>query len=235
MLLTNLASVLVGFSMYGNMLSTTQLLQMPTFSGYGFGLSVLTAGLCMLPSGLAMVLFSPVSARITRTFGARITLIVGAMVLALGYIARVFLTYALWQIVFGALVVSIGTAIAYAAMPTLIMAAVPITETASANGLNSLLRAIGTSSASAAVAAILTGTVMRVGGHVLPTLDAFKHIFWICAIAALLSALVAAFLPNPRTAVKRPPAQSPRPQTSWSRARSPRPGSRRSARRWSPS
>lgn len=195
-LLTNVASVLVGFSMYGNMLSTTQLLQLPQRTGFGFGLDVLQAGLAMVPGGLMMVVLSPASAAITRRWGGRTTLITGALVLAGGYVLRVFLVDQLWQIVVGAMLVSAGTAIAYAAMPTLIMASVPISETASANGLNSLLRAVGTSSASAVVAMILTSTVTSLGDVSLPTLDAFKDIFWVCALAALVSALVAAFLPS---------------------------------------
>ncbi|WP_434621699.1 MFS transporter [Arthrobacter sp. A5] len=195
-LLTNIASILVGFSMYANMLSTTQQLQMPKVSGYGFELSVVIAGLCMVPSGLAMVALAPISAMITKRFGAKTTLIVGALVLAVAYVARVFLTREVWMIIVGAIVVSMGTAIAYAAMPTLIMRSVPITETASANGLNSLLRAVGTSTASATVAAILTSVVMDHNGMSLPTLDAFKFIFWFAAVAALLSVGVTVFIPK---------------------------------------
>ncbi|HET6626731.1 MAG TPA: MFS transporter [Nocardioidaceae bacterium] len=195
-LLTNCASVLVGFAMYGNMLSTTQLLQIPKATGYGFGLSVLDAGLSMLPAGLAMVAMAPVTATITRRYGAKVSLIVGALILAAGYIARVFMISDLWQIIFGAAVVSIGTAVAYAAMPTLIMAAVPITETAAANGLNTLLRAIGTSTSSASVAALLTASTIEVAGLRQPTVDAFQHIFWIAAFAALASAAVAVALPG---------------------------------------
>ncbi len=195
-LLTNMASILVGFSMYANMLSTTQQLQMPKISGYGFELSVVVAGLCMVPSGLAMVALAPISAAITKRFGAKTTLIVGALVLAVAYVARVFLTSEIWMIIVGATVVSMGTAIAYAAMPTLIMRSVPITETASANGLNSLLRAVGTSTASATVAAVLTSVTLKVGPVTLPQLDAFKDIFWFAAIAALLSIGVTAFIPK---------------------------------------
>ena len=65
---------------------------MPEITGYGFGLSVFAAGLCMLPTGLAMVALAPVSAWITKRFGARVTLIIGALVLAGGYVARVYLT-----------------------------------------------------------------------------------------------------------------------------------------------
>ncbi|WP_394940240.1 MFS transporter [Psychromicrobium sp. YIM B11713] len=194
-LLTNIASLLVGFSMYANMLATTQLLQLPEGSGFGFGLAVTVAGLCMVPSGLAMVAFAPISAGLTKRFGAKTTLIIGVSVLALSYVARVFLTGEVWMVILGATAVSVGTAIAYAAMPTLIMRAVPITETASANGLNSLLRAVGTSTASAVIAAILTGLVTQHGGVSMPTLNAFTTVFWLAAIAALAAIAVAVFIP----------------------------------------
>lgn len=199
-MLTNLTSLLVGFSMYGNMLTTTQLLQLPEATGFGFGMSVLGAGICMIPSGIAMLVFSPISARITARFGGRVTLLIGAMVMAGAYVCRVLLVSHLWQVVVGALLVSVGTALCYSAMPTLIMSAVPITETASANGFNTLLRSIGTSSSSAAVAALLTSSVIQLGGESLPSLVAFKHIFWLSAAAALAAALVSAFLPAARPA-----------------------------------
>lgn len=198
-LLTNIASLLVGFAMYGNMMSTTQQLQMPKATGYGFGLSLVASGVAMLPGGLAMVALSPVSATITRRFGARTTLIAGSMTLCLAYAMRVFLTGAVWQVILGATLCSSGTALAYAAMPTLIMRAVPITETASANGLNTLLRSIGTSTSSAAVAAILTNISFTMGGQHIPKLDAFKTVFVVTSLAALASALVAAVVPNPKT------------------------------------
>lgn len=206
-LLTNVASILVGFSMYANNLSTTQQLQMPKISGYSFELGVMAAGLCMIPAGLAMVFFAPVSANITKRFGAKITLIVGGTVLALAYIARVFLTGSIALIIISAAVVSIGTAIAYSAMPMLIMRSVPITETASANGLNSLLRSVGTSTSSAVVAAMLTSMVIPSGpGEGLPSIDAFKNIFWLAALAAVAAAAAAAFIPRrgakPETALR---------------------------------
>ena len=197
-LLTNIASVLVGFAMFGNLLATTQQLQLPVSTGYGFGLTVVAAGLYMLPSSVAMVVFAPVSAGITRRSGAKTTLVIGCVLLAAGYVARVFLTGAIWQVVLGATIVSVGTAIGYAAMPTLIMRAVPITETASANGLNTLLRAVGTSTASAAVAAVLSSVTIDVGTVTLPSLDAFQDIFWIAAIASLVAAAVALALPSPQ-------------------------------------
>lgn len=204
-LMTNVASLLIGFAMFANMLLTTQQLQLPAATGYGFGLNVITAGLCMVPSGLAMVIFAPVSGRIIRVFGGKSALIAGAVVMIVGYVSRVFFYDSIAWVIIGSTVVSVGTAIAYAAMPTLIMGVVPITETASANGLNSLVRSIGTSTSSAAVAAALTSVSMTVGAVQLPSFDAFKDVFWLAALAAAASVAATVFIPK-ATAARRPSA-----------------------------
>lgn len=203
-LFTNLASLLIGFAMFANMLLTTQQLQLPAATGYGFELNVIAAGMCMIPSGLAMVVFAPLSGRIIQIFGGKVALIAGASVMIVGYVGRVFYYDSIAWVIVGSTVVGIGTAIAYAAMPTLIMGAVPITETASANGLNTLVRAIGTSTSSAAVAAVFTSVTMTVGDTRLPSFEAFKDIFWIAALAATASALAAVLIPRKALVLRAP-------------------------------
>src|SRR5690606_13183600 len=92
---------------------------------------------------------------------------------------------------------SLGTAIAFAAMPILIMRSVPITETASANGLNTLVRAIGTSSASAVVAAVFSAFTVTVGPAEVPSLAAYQLMFWLGTAGALGGALITAFIRRP--------------------------------------
>jgi MFS family permease len=206
-LITNLIAVLVGYSMYSNLLSTIQQLQMPDTAGYGFGLSVMAAGLCMVPTGLAMVIFTPLSALSSRRYGAKTALIIGSLVSAAGYLGRLSLTEQLWMVMFGAAVIGVGNAIAYAAMPTLIMGSVPAAVTAAANGLNTVLRVIGTAVGSAAVAVLLVSTTLTVDGTKYPSFQAFGHIFWIAGAAALTAALLASILPRPRRASAGNPAQ----------------------------
>lgn len=206
-LMTNIASLLIGFAMFANMLLTTQQLQLPTATGYGFQLNVITAGLCMVPSGLAMVVFAPVSGGIIRRFGGKTALMTGACVMIAGYVGRVFFHDSITVVVIGSTVVSVGTAIAYAAMPTLIMGAVPITETASANGLNSLVRSIGTSTSSAAVAAVLTSVTMTLGPVRAPSFAAFQDVFWMAALASAASVLAAIAIPQ--AAAHRPAVPAP--------------------------
>ena len=62
------------------------------------------------------------------------------------------------------MLLSIGTALCFSAMPTLIMNWVPVTETASANSLNALLRTIGTSTCAAIGGTFLAAFTVDVGG-----------------------------------------------------------------------
>lgn len=198
-LLTNAASVLVGFAMFANFLTSAQQVQMPASSGYGFGLSVTATGLAMLPAGILMVLMAPVAASLIRRFGPRAVLITGAVVIAVGFISRALLYGSVTEVMVTSGIASLGTALAFAAMPTLIMRAVPITETASANGLNTLLRSIGTSSASAMVAAVFAATMVTMpSGELAPAFTGYQVVFWSGAAAALGGALIAAFIRRPQ-------------------------------------
>jgi MFS family permease len=195
-LITNIASVLVGFAMYANMLSSTQFLEMPTASGYGFGLTVSHAGLLILPASFSMVIMAPVAARITNVYGPKITFILGGLLLGVGYILRMFFMASPWQITMGAIVVSLGTMASMSAAPNIIMRSVPITETAAANGLNNVVRNVGMSISSAAVAAFLTGLTFVVGSQVFPDRMAFIYVYIAAGICGFAGAVVAMFLPK---------------------------------------
>ncbi|MDP2288902.1 MAG: MFS transporter [Actinomycetota bacterium] len=196
-MLTNIATFVVGISMYANILTSTQMLEMPTSTGYGFGLTVFQSGLVLLPSAAAMVGMAPVGARIVTQFGPKRAMLVGCLILAAGYAYRYYFVSSVWEIAVGAIIVSGGTMIAFSAAPNIIMRVVPISETSAANGLNNVMRTMGTSVSSAAVAAILTGITLQVaGGAVLPQLAAFQLVYIGAAIAALIAAFVAWFLPR---------------------------------------
>jgi len=193
-LLVNVASVLCGFAMYVNLLVTTQLLQLPTSTGYGLGLDILHAGLWLAPTALVFGSMAPASAYLIRRIGPLTALLAGSLVMAAAYAARAFATHRLWQIVLGEMLVAVGVSMTFAAMPNLITRAVPATETASANGLNTLLRSVGTSMSSATVAAIATATAMHVGGLTYPRFGAHIAAFWLAGAAAALSAVLGVVL-----------------------------------------
>lgn len=194
--LSHVAALLAGFAFYANTLVTAQLVQAPAATGYGLGLSIVATGLCLLPSGIVMLLLSPVSARISAARGPRITLALGAAVIAAGYAVRIADSRELWMIIAGATVVAIGTTLAYSALPTLILRAVPPEQTASANGVNVLMRTIGQAGSSAAVAAVLVHHTSPVDGAPVPTLHGYLLAFAMAGAVALVAAAAALCIPG---------------------------------------
>lgn len=196
---TNLGSILIGFAMFAGFLVTTPVLQAPVGTGYGFGLSLVVAGLALLPIGGAMAVFSPVSARLSRRYGPRSTLVTGAIVLIAGNLAMASLPSTLVLVMAAAALTAVGAALAYSALPLLIMDAVPPTETAAANSLNTLMRMLGTSSCSAVVAAVASGLTATVAGVTLPSAAAYTVVFLAAAGAAAAAAVIAALTPRATT------------------------------------
>jgi cyanate permease len=195
LLLTNVASLCVGFALFAILIGTASYVQAPPASGYGFGSSIVVSGLCLLPSGLAMLALSPVSALMSRRFGPKVTLCTGALVIAAGFLLRIVLTGQLWEVIVGTTLAGAGTGIA--AMPALINLAALRDELAAANGLNSLSRAVGSSLASAVGGTVLASSVVLLGPVALPSLTAYRILFALCAGAAILGAIVALLVPRP--------------------------------------
>lgn len=195
LLLTNVASVCVGFALFASLIGTASYVQAPEASGYGFGSSVLVSGLCLLPSGIAMILLSPVSAKLSVRFGPKVTLALGSGVIAVGFLGRILFTGSLWEVVVFTTVAGAGTGIAYAAMPSLVLRAAPSSELAAANGLNTLARSVGSSLASAIGGTLLAASTLTLGTTVLPSLTAYRVLFAACAGAAVLGAVIALLIP----------------------------------------
>ncbi|MGB0099219.1 MAG: MFS transporter [Nocardioides sp.] len=195
-LMTNIAALAIGFGMMAQAIVVPQLLQLPEETGYGLGQTILQAGLWMAPGGLMMMLFAPVSSRLIRGIGAKHTLMIGAAVLGAGYLVAFFLMAAPWQLLVASCVASAGVGIGYAAMPTLILDAVPVREAASAVGLNSLMRSAGTTIAAAVMGTVLTSSTNTFGGFEVPTLGAFQACFAAGALAAFLGVAITATIPR---------------------------------------
>lgn len=195
-LVTNLASLVFAFAMFAMSLVLPQLLQLPAATGYGLGKSLLVTGLVLVPSGLVMMVISPLSARISKARGPKTTLMAGAVVVAAGYgLGAVFMSE-IWQLVGVSALIGAGIGFAYGAMPALIMAAVPVSETAAANSLNTLMRAIGTSVSSAVAGVILAHMTVSFGPATVPAQDGFRLIMALGSGAALVALAIAAFIPG---------------------------------------
>lgn len=195
-LLTNLASLFLTIGTFVNLLITTQQVQAPPESGYGFGLTALEGGLVMLPAGLVIILMAPFTGRMLNRWGGKTVLAAGCAVMLMAYATRVFAMDSIPAIIAQATVVGVGTGLSFAAMPTLIMASVPPSESAAANGINSLVRAVSMSLTSALVALLFATSSLQISGHIFLTREGLQTLFAITAACAGLGAILAAVIPT---------------------------------------
>ncbi|MGW3160795.1 MFS transporter [Streptomyces sp. NPDC001089] len=206
-LLTNLAAFMLGIAFYVITLVLPQLLQLPTSTGHGLGQSMVVAGLCVAPIGIMMILVTPVYARILATWGPKTAMIIGMIVMVIGYGAGIGLMNAVWQTVAVAVVVGAGIGLAYSSLPALIVRAVDQTQTGAANGMNTLTRSVGTSMSSALTGMVLAHTSQRSGSLIVPSISGFRIAFGIAIGALLGGLLLAGFLPSARAADHGPGAR----------------------------
>ena len=177
--LTNTYSLMLGFGMMANTLLVSYQLQMPTSTGYGHGLDAFSATLAMLPGGLVSAAISPIGGTLINRFGSRTMLIVGATIVA--------------AIIIGSCTLSAGTALAFAAQPALIMKNVSLSEVAASNGINSLLRSMGLTMASAVSGGMLVAFASPAQGELepIPTWTGFGLTYGIAIACALIAIVLA--------------------------------------------
>lgn len=207
-LLSNLATLLVGFSFFVNSLVTSQLVQEPPETGYGLGYSVIVGGLCMLPASLTMLLFAPIAARIAAVRGPKTTVMFGLVLMAVGYLLRLFTSEHLVTIIVGATIVGIGTAFPYSTLPALLMQHVPREQTGAANGVNVLMRAVGQAVCSAVVAAVFGSMTMETTGGTAPTFEAYLTTFFLAACFAVAALVVTLPVRERRSGIQKNPQPS---------------------------
>ena len=195
-LLTNLASISVGFAFFITTAALPTLLEAPTTTGVGLGQSLIIASLCLAPLGLVMFLLSPVAARLSNSRGPRTSLILGGAIVAVSFAIGYFFFQEVWQVILVSTLVGVGVGFAYAAMPTLIMHAVPPSETAAANGLNSVMRTLGSTVAATVVGVILSSDFVVSDGIAIPTADAFRTVFVMGVGVMLAGVIIAYFIPR---------------------------------------
>lgn len=196
-LLTNLASIAMGFALFSSQIAFPQLLELPRAAG-GLGMPLLQASLYLMPAGLAMLAMSPVAGRLGRRWGPKPLLVCGAAIMGTGYAVAVLADLHAGHILLINVLIGIGIGLGYAAMPTLIMRAVPASETGAANGLNTLMRSLGTATAAAVIAAVLARSAVDVGGTAVPSGTGFHAAFLFGLGAAVLCTVIALFIPQSR-------------------------------------
>ncbi|MDT5018758.1 MAG: hypothetical protein QOD39_4918, partial [Mycobacterium sp.] len=191
-LLTNLATKFVGMGLYFVFLGLTQFVQIPReVAGYGFGASVLQASVVfLLPGAVTGFLIALVSGRFIDRFGARPVLLVGAVAGIAGFLFIAFAHSQVWQIIVASILANAYISLGYGALPALVVSEVDAGETGVATSMNAIARTIGSSTAAALVAVLLSRLV---AGTDVPLESSFFAIFIGGAATAGLAMVLIAF------------------------------------------
>ncbi|MFB7509970.1 MFS transporter [Streptomyces broussonetiae] len=200
---TNVAALLFGAGMYAIWSFLPGFVQTPTAAGYGFGASVTTAGLLMLPMLLAMFVSGVLTGRLEPRVGAKALLTTGA---ALGALACAILSLwddTQWQIAVVAGLFGLGIGLAFASMANLIVGSVPPEQTGAATGMNANIRTIGGSIGAALTSVLVTGRLQPSG---LPYASGYTHGWTLLALLCLAATGAALLVPTRRPAPNAPAA-----------------------------
>jgi EmrB/QacA subfamily drug resistance transporter len=193
-LLTNVATLLVGFGMFGAYVLVPQLVEAAPSTGYGFGASATHAGLLMLPGSLSMLVFAPISGTLGSRYGHRVSLGLGGVITSFGLLMLAFFHGSDASIAVFFFLVSTGIAFAFAAMPNLILSAVPASQSGQATGFNAVVRSVGSSVGTQVTAVIVIGSA--VSGSTVPRDSGYVTAFLLCAAFAIVAAAVAFIVPR---------------------------------------
>ncbi len=192
-LMTNLATLLVGFGMFGSFILVPTLAEAPRSTGYGFGLDATGAGLLLVPGSLAMLVLGPVSGMLGSRSGNRVPLALGGLVTASGLALLALAHGSRLEVLGFGILMSGGIGLAFAAMPNLIIEAVPPEQTGEATGFNALVRSVGSSLGSQVAATVVASSA--VAG--IPQDAGYTRAFAISAGVAACASVVALGIPRP--------------------------------------
>lgn len=197
----NGCALVLGVAMYMYISAVTAYVQTPRATGYGFSASVVLAGLCLVPFSVLSIAASRALPWLTTVVGRRALLPVGSLVVASGGVFFALLHGALWQAFVMMAIVGVGFGLTFAAIPGIIVGAVPESETGSAMGFYQVVRYIGFSLGSALTGSILAAHT-RVGEK-LPSEAGYVLVLWaaaaICLAAAVLAWLLGTRIEPPAT------------------------------------
>jgi EmrB/QacA subfamily drug resistance transporter len=201
---TNLVAFLLGAGMYASFLVFPQFAELPKSTGFGFGASVVTAGLYLLPSALLMTVLGTFAGRVARRFGSKLAVIAGSAVTAIAFGWLAVAHAHPYDMLISAALLGTGIGLAFSALGNLIVQAVSPEQTGVATGMNTVMRTLGGALGGQIVATFLANNV----SHGQPTVTGFTESFALEA-AFLVVAVFAALLVPGRTRARRSPAREP--------------------------
>jgi EmrB/QacA subfamily drug resistance transporter len=193
----NLAAFLLGGGLYAWFLLIPQFAQLPTSTGFGYGASVVAAGLYLLPCAVGMGVLGSLAGRVERRFTSRRALIAGAAISAVACGWLTLTSRHPYDMLVSSALLGVGIGLAFSALGNLIVQAVPPSQTGVASGMNTVLRTLGGALGGGIAATFVAGRVV----HGLPALAGFTATFAMAALFLAGCVVAGLLIPAPARAV----------------------------------
>ena len=202
----NIAMFVGGIGMYLLLTLITRYAQTPDSAGYGFGLTAFVAGLVLVPFSALGFVAGKLTPRVRERVGAPL-LLAGSAVIVLGAFILFAIARSYLIELFAAMgVLGFGVGSFSAAMPGVILAVTPKSETSSAMSFNQVVRSVGFSLGSA-----LGGLVLAAGTHssnLFPADSAYTTAALVGIAAMAVTAITSIALAGQRATETEPTAAS---------------------------
>jgi len=192
---TNLVALLFGAGMFAVYAFLPQLMQTPRAAGYGFGASVTTSGLLMLPMLVTMAAAGSLSGPLTSRVSGKSQLVGGSALTAIASASFALRHDEPWTVAAAGAVFGLGLGLVFASLINLIVQSVPASQTGVASGMNANIRTIGASIGTAVVSSIVTAHPQPSG---VPAESGYTTSFLLLAAVGVLATAVATLVPAGR-------------------------------------
>jgi len=192
----NIATFVGGIGMYLLLTLITRYAQTPHGAGYGFGLTTFVAGLVLVPFSVLGFVAGKLTPRMRTLIDAPFLLAGSAVVVGGGFVLFATARSNLAELLVAMGVLGFGVGSFASAMPGVILAVTPKSETSSAMSFNHVVRSVGYSLGSA-----IGGLVLAAGtdtGHLFPNDGAYTTAALVGIGAMAITALTATTLARHR-------------------------------------
>lgn len=192
----NVISVLLGMGTMQLIYVFSAYMQAPAWTLVGLGLTATVAGLAKLPSNFFSFFAGPFSGWLTLRTGHRTTVVGGCLLGSAGWLLALLMPDSFLQVVVILCVISFGTTILQAAIPNVVVDAVPANRTSEAVGSMSVVRGVAAALGAQLIAMLLASQTVAApdGGARFPNAASFQLTFVVIAAMTLTAALVALLL-----------------------------------------
>jgi MFS family permease len=200
----NGSTFLLGFGMFGAFMLVPLFVQHPAGDGFHLGLSAPEVALSLLPQTVGSMLIAPLGPVLARRNGSRVPLTVGAALAAIGYGSLVWANETIGQVSVALLFAGAGVGLAFAAVATLTVNAVPSHQRGQASAVNTIMRTVGGTLGTTTAATVLTS-----GGG---SLASYRWCFALFAGSLSLCGLLARRVPTAAEAPEVVPPEAVLPE-----------------------